>query len=169
MSDILNELGEFIDKFKQIYDYVENLENNQNAHNISYDVYEIEIQDVPEFYIYTPTVRYVEQPKCNKCNSNRLLPQINTVTNNFKMCECSRLLPIYECTSIPIYKIERLETGDILYTVKDNKSVIINGSFVLDTFIESNTFVNSQSIYYKNENDCRKYCNFMNKENSYEI
>ena len=168
MSEILNSLGSFIDKFKELYNHIETLENNQNK-NIEYDVYEIEIPKEPVCYIYSPSVYYIGQPKCDKCDDKRLVAQTKTITNNFKMCDCSKLLPFYRCDVIPVYKTETVNDCDILYTMENGRSISINGSFVLDEFNIKDLKVNAQFIYYYNKKDCEQYCNIMNKENNYEI
>lgn len=169
MSEILEDIGYLANKLKSIYDYIDELEKENQSCNIQFDTYEIVEPVKTIMYIYSPHITYMEQPKCDKCDKDRLLSVDNTTTNNFKMCICSKLLPFYQTYKIPIHMVEKSNGFDILHTMQGSKEVLINNNFVLDKFSEKDTLVNLRFIYYRSKEDCEKYCNFINKENGYEI
>ena len=166
MSNVIGELSDYIDKLSSLKRYIEQLENKKQVEYIL-ETYQLDTDNIePLTYLYRPKILFEKQTKCGKCNNNYLIGQTNTVTNNYKICDCFKDVPSFGVEVLKVSHIECMNTDKQYYCFYYNgKHCYVSVNEVLDGFCVDDMYTNYKLLYYKDFDSCHSYCKARNEGN----
>lgn len=159
IESITNALSQHIDLFTELLDIVQK-QSEEAEYKPSDFVYldgaiGSDKEVVVDMTFYRPSVSFVDSPKCSKCDSDRSIKLPDNFNNRTKVCDCFYKNPVYSVQTVKVVK-----QGDNWYM--DDNGVIYSMSAILDTFEPWQLDKNTDRLVYRNEADCKQYCDRRN-------
>lgn len=126
------------------------------------------IRDYPD-HAYTVDTKYIEKPKCDKCDDNRkiqfITPRGRTM---YERCECDELKPVYSVRAIPLVEITRHWNGDTLPKYLYNKDPDDIFLRFASTFCDDKPFDQIDERYvtplFRSEDRANQYVEWKNQQ-----
>jgi len=162
-----NILNEYRKKEKELEHKKEQLENKIRKERIS------ELMKNFEVVLYQPDTDYKILPKCNKCDDNRRIYYTTPLgQKTYEICDCDNRELYYVprksmCKQFNIedgkfqawYTLRTFEGGEYYeYTTSTHISKLYDGETDYEKFRNNKT-----SVLFRDEEECQKYCDWLNK------
>ena len=142
------------------------------------DAKKMQIQELMEpfkVFLYTPYTKFAYIQKCNKCDTNRKvkiqLPSGNIVEDK---CCCYKYRKIMSVSRKVRYEIDKSDTGVRVFYIpckgsNDNYYIVDSIAKYIDVIFNHNkSFADiealSESPYFATKEECREYCNYLNRD-----
>lgn len=117
---------------------------------------------------YMPSIEYHERPKCDKCDEKRKIHFISPMGRKMvEDCDCAKRICVYNPQKV---KLQRFSVYDekiysVYYKLNENEYCDQYTSHnVCSELPDDLSKLNRYSNVFLTEEDCQKYCDFLNKE-----
>ena len=117
--------------------------------------------------IYRPVKVFSKQPKCGKCNSNGMIPVKDEFFTRYVDCDCQKLKFEYQVQKLDVVSTSYIDdTDDVTYDcVVGNDLISVAEKYLCDRFDNKHLALDSKDVFYKNEEDCKKFVEEKTNEN----
>lgn len=139
-------------------DEIENLKNSKKCQSLLTYI---------QGSIYRPVKVFSKQPKCVKCNANGMIPVKDEFFTRYTDCSCQKLKLVYNVQKLDVVSTSYIDdTDDVTYDcVFGNNLVSVSEKFLYDSFDIKHLALDCKYVFYKNEEDCKKFVEEKTNEN----
>lgn len=116
---------------------------------------------------YTVKVKYVQRPKCDKCNERRELPYVTPRGfTRYEICECRENKPVYFVKAIPLVEIACYRSGESCAKYLYNDEADAECLRFVSVFFDSTPFdkidMHQNTPIFRSEDRAKQYVEWLN-------
>lgn len=118
---------------------------------------------------YTVKVKYVQRPKCDKCNERRELPYVTPRGfTRYERCECGESKPVYFVKAIPLVEIACYRNGESCAKYLYNDEADAECLRFVSVFFDSTPFdqidMHQNTPIFRSEDLAKQYVEWLNNQ-----
>lgn len=128
------------------------------------------IRDYPD-HAYTVDMKYIQQPKCDKCNALREIKFTSPLGRTmYEKCECASTKPVYSVRAIPLVEITCHWNGDPCVKYLYNNDIDADWLRFATKFFDNTPFnqidIFRETPLFRSEDRAKQYVEWMNNQES---
>ena len=167
--EIQNKINTAIQVLQNAKSYIDDLENRlaenkELNNNIIKDTY-VSLINIVQGELYHPHISTSSQPKCDKCDNNRMIKVNDDFYSRYKMCDCSKKVVSYDICKIEVVSTSYVNNDTKVFDCIYMDSIFsVNSKYVYDSFNENQLSMSLDAVFYINKKDCEEFCRRKNNE-----